>query len=154
MLMFGTQTIEPSLTLKTYFIYRKGKLQSKKVKLKRKSMENEKKMSHHWHQCAKWFSRYPIPKSAIWARWTSPFCRFLASFSLKYDITDAILQDIEKNESAISQEYFVQHLKSGEIPLLTSNSLQSFKQIEQKTPEILHFHFFHYFTGLRLWRHI
>ena len=26
----------------------------------------------------------------------SPFCRFLASFSLKYDVTDAILQDIEK----------------------------------------------------------
>ena len=32
----------------------------------------------------------------IWTRWTSPFCRFLASFSLKYDVTDAILQDIEK----------------------------------------------------------
>ena len=30
------------------------------------------------------------------ARWTSPFCRFLASLSLKYDVTDAILQDIEK----------------------------------------------------------
>ena len=28
--------------------------------------------------------------------WTSPFCRFLASFSLKYDVTDAMLQDIEK----------------------------------------------------------
>ena len=28
--------------------------------------------------------------------WTSPFCRFLASFSLKYDVTDAILQNIEK----------------------------------------------------------
>ena len=26
----------------------------------------------------------------------SPFCRFLASFSLKYDVTDTILQDIEK----------------------------------------------------------
>ena len=25
-----------------------------------------------------------------------PFCRFSASFSLTYDITDAILQDIEK----------------------------------------------------------
>ena len=27
---------------------------------------------------------------------TSPFCIFLASFSLKHDVTDAILQDIEK----------------------------------------------------------
>ena len=25
-----------------------------------------------------------------------PFCRFLASFSIKYDVTDAMLQDIEK----------------------------------------------------------
>ena len=25
-----------------------------------------------------------------------PFCRFLASFSLKYDVSDAILKDIEK----------------------------------------------------------
>ena len=30
------------------------------------------------------------------ARWTSPFCRFQASFSLKYDVTDTILQDSEK----------------------------------------------------------
>ena len=29
-------------------------------------------------------------------RWTSPFCRFSASFSIKYDVTDAILQDNEK----------------------------------------------------------
>ena len=28
--------------------------------------------------------------------WTSPFCRLLASFSFKYDVTDAMLQDIEK----------------------------------------------------------
>ena len=27
---------------------------------------------------------------------TSPFCRFSASFSLKYDVTDAMLQDNEK----------------------------------------------------------
>ena len=26
----------------------------------------------------------------------SPFCRFLASFSLEYDVTDTIPQDIEK----------------------------------------------------------
>ena len=55
-----------------------------------------KKTSHHRPQCAKWFSRYSISKSGIWARWTSPFCRFSASFSIKYDVTDAILQDNEK----------------------------------------------------------
>ena len=33
----------------------------------------------------------------------TPFCRFLASLWLKYDVTDAILQGTE-NESAISQE--------------------------------------------------
>ena len=41
-------------------------------------------------------SRYSISKSGIWAIWTSPFCRFLASFPIKYDVTDAMLQDIEK----------------------------------------------------------
>ena len=47
-------------------------------------------------QCAKWFSSYSIFKSGIWARWTSPFCRFSAAFSIKRDVTDAILQDNEK----------------------------------------------------------
>ena len=27
-------------------------------------------------------------KSGIWARWTSPFCRFSALFSIKHDVTD------------------------------------------------------------------
>ena len=61
-----------------------------------KELEKCKKTSHHRPQCAKWFSRYSISKSGIWARWTSPFCRFSASFSIKYDVTDAILQDNEK----------------------------------------------------------
>ena len=55
-----------------------------------------KKTSHHLPQCAKRFSRYSISKSGIWSRWTLPFCRFSASFSIKYDVTDAILQDNEK----------------------------------------------------------
>ena len=55
-----------------------------------------RKTSHQRPQCTKWFSRYFISKSGSWARWTSPFCRFSASFSLKYDVTDAILQDNEK----------------------------------------------------------
>ena len=33
-----------------------------------------------------------------------------------------------------------ENLKSSEIPLLSSNSPQNFKQIKQKNPEILHFH--------------
>ena len=61
-----------------------------------KGREKCKKTSHHRPQCAKWFSRYSISKSGIWARWTSPFCRFSASFSIKYDVRDAILQDNEK----------------------------------------------------------
>ena len=54
------------------------------------------KTSHHRPQCAKWFLRYSISKSGIWARWTSPFCRFSASFLIKYDVTYPILQDNEK----------------------------------------------------------
>ena len=61
-----------------------------------KEREKCKKTSHHRSQCARWFSRYCISKSGIRARWTSPFCRFSASFSIKYDVTDAILQDNEK----------------------------------------------------------
>ena len=59
-------------------------------------MKNAKKTSHHRPQCAKSSSRYSISKSGIWARWTSPFCRFSASFLIKYDVTDAILQNNEK----------------------------------------------------------
>ena len=61
-----------------------------------KEREKCKKTNHHRPQCAKWFSRYSISKSGIWARWTSPFCRFSVSFSLKDDVTDAMLQDNEK----------------------------------------------------------
>ena len=61
-----------------------------------KESEKCKKMNHHRPQRAKWFSRYFISKSGIWARWTSSFCRFPASFSIKYDVTEAILQDNEK----------------------------------------------------------
>ena len=56
----------------------------------------KKNTSHYRPQCAKWFSRYSISKSGIWARWISPFCMFSASFSIKYDVTDAILQRNEK----------------------------------------------------------
>ena len=74
----------------------KGTSGRRKSKAQMKESEKCKKTSHHRPQCAKWFLRYLISKSGIWARWTSPFCRFSASFSLKYDVTDAILQDNEK----------------------------------------------------------
>ena len=61
-----------------------------------KEREKCRKTSHHRPQCAKWFSTYSISKSGVWARWTSPFCRFPASFSNKDDVTDAILQDNDK----------------------------------------------------------
>ena len=61
-----------------------------------KEREKCKKTSNHRPQCVKWFLRYSISKSGIWATWTLPFCRFSASFSIKYDVTDAILQDNEK----------------------------------------------------------
>ena len=79
----------------------KGTSGRKKVQLKWKSVKNAKKTSHHRHQCAELFSRYSITKSGIWARWTSPFS---ASFSIKYDVTDAMLQHNEKMK--------VQHLRS------------------------------------------
>ena len=62
----------------------------------RKEREKCKRTSHHLPQCAKWLSRYPISKSGIWARRTSSFCRLSASFSLKYDVTDEMLQGNEK----------------------------------------------------------
>ena len=52
-----------------------------------KECEKCKKTSHHRPQCVKWFLRYSISKSGIWARWTSPFCTFSASFSVKHDAT-------------------------------------------------------------------
>ena len=61
-----------------------------------KEREKCKKTSHHRPQCAKWFSKYCISNSGPGAIWMSPFCRFLASIPLKYDITDAMLQHIEK----------------------------------------------------------
>ena len=69
-----------------------------------KEREKCKKTSHYRPQCTNWFSRYSISKSGIWARLILAFCRFSASFSIKYDVTDAILQDNEKVK--------VQYLKS------------------------------------------
>ena len=67
-----------------------------------KEREKCKTTSHHWPHCAKRFSRYHILKSGIWARWASPFCRFLASFSLENDVTNAILRTVRKWKCNIS----------------------------------------------------
>ena len=83
----------------------KGKSGQKISWAETKEHEKCNKMSHHWPQCATWFSRYRILKSGVWARWTSPFCRFLASFSFKYDVTDAILQDDKKWKCNISEVF-------------------------------------------------
>ena len=74
----------------------KGTSGRKKSSAQMKEREKCNKTSHYRPQCAKWFSRYSISKSGIWTRWISPFCRFSASFSIKYDVTDAILQGNEK----------------------------------------------------------
>ena len=74
----------------------KGNLRSKKSYAHIKEREKCEKTSHHRLQCTKWFSRYSISKSGILARWTSPFCRYSASVSLKYDVTEEVLQDNEK----------------------------------------------------------
>ena len=75
---------EPLLLFKTL----KGNSTQKTSYAQMKEREKCKKMSPHWPQYAKWFSRYLIPKSGIWARWKSPFWRFSGSFSHKYDVTD------------------------------------------------------------------
>ena len=80
----------------------KGKLWSKNKLNSIESGWKMQKISHHWPQCAKWFSRYPIPKSGIWAKWMSPFCRFSVSFSRKYDVTDASGKTMKKWECNIS----------------------------------------------------
>ena len=75
----------------------KGNLLSRrKLSSNERVLKIKKKTSHHQPQCAKWFSRYSISMSGIWTRSTSPLCRFSASFSIKYDVTDGILQDNEK----------------------------------------------------------
>ena len=75
----------------------KGHLRSKKkLSSNEKAWKIKKNTSHYRPQCAKWFSRYSISKSGIWARWISPFCMFSASLSIKYDVTDAILQGNDK----------------------------------------------------------
>ena len=94
-----------------------------------KERETCKKTSHQRPQCAKWFSRYFISKSGIWARWTSPFCRFSASFSLKYDVTDAILQDNEKMK--------VEYLRSLLFDLI--ETLQAVKNLAKELRSISNF---------------
>ena len=99
----------------------------KKLSLNERAWKMKKKTSHHRPQCAKWFSRYSISKSGIWARWTSPFCRISASFTIKYDVTDAILQDNEKWECNISEVFCLICLKLCRLLELGKEILLHFK---------------------------
>ena len=87
----------------------KGQLHSKNKLSSNERAWKCQKMSPNWPQCAKWFPRYLISKSGIWARWKSPFWKSSASFSRKYDVTNAILQENEKMK--------VQHLTIYSISL-------------------------------------
>ena len=60
----------------------KGNLQSRKKLSSNERAWKIQKTSHHRPQCAKWFLTYSISKSGIWAKWTSPFCRFKPHFQL------------------------------------------------------------------------
>ena len=75
-----------------------GQCHSKNKLSSKKEHDKCRKTSPHWCQCTEWFSRYPIPKSGIWARWMPPFWKLelKASFSQKYEVTNAILWDNEK----------------------------------------------------------
>ena len=126
--MSGVLILKSQWLLKQNF---KENLRSKKKSLAQmKEREKwKKKTSHHWPQCAKWFSRYSISKSGIWERWTSPFSRFSASFSIKHDVTDGILQDNEKMK--------VQYLRSLLFDLF--ETLQAVRTWQRKI--LLHFKF-------------
>ena len=52
-------------------------------------MQNNEPSPTSMHQMV---SRYSVSNSGIWARWTSPFCKL----SLKYDVTEAMVQDNSK----------------------------------------------------------
>ena len=73
----------------------KGTSSRKKVSSNERAWKTQKTI-HHRPQCAKCFWRYSISKSGTWAGWTSPFRRFSASSSLKYDVTDAMLPGNDK----------------------------------------------------------
>ena len=102
----------------------KGKLRSqKKVKLTWKSV----KTSHHWPRCTKWFSRYPISKSGIWARRTAPFCGFSASFSLNMTSQTQSFETMKKWKCNISGVFCSICLKLCRLLELSKGTLLHFK---------------------------
>ena len=74
----------------------KGNLQSK-IKLssheKAWKMQKNEPLPTSMHQMVLEIFHFKVRN---FSNMDAPFCRFLASFSLKYDVTDAMLQDIEK----------------------------------------------------------
>ena len=92
-----------------------------------KEHEKCKKTSHHRPQCAKWFSRSSISKSGIWERWTLPFCRFSASFSIKYDVTDQYCKTMKNWKCNISGVFRLICLKLCRLLELGKEILLHFK---------------------------
>ena len=67
-----------------------------------KEREKCNKTSHHQPQYTKWFLRYSISKSGIWARWIGFQPHFHLSMTSQTQWCDTM-----KNESTISQELFI-----------------------------------------------
>ena len=74
----------------------KGTSGGKKVKLKYKSVGNAKQRAVTDFNGPDSSGDIPLQSQEFEQLLTSPFCRFLASFSIKYDVTEAMQQDIEK----------------------------------------------------------
>ena len=92
-----------------------------------KEREKCKKTSRHRPQCAKWFSRYSISKSGIWARWTSPFCRFQPHFQLNMTSQKQYCKTIKKWKCNISEVFCLICLKLCRLLELGKEILLHFK---------------------------
>ena len=100
-----------------------------------KEREKCKTTSHQRPQGAKWFSRYSISKSGIWARWTSPFCRFSVPFSIKYDVTDTILQENEKMKAQYLRSLLFDLFETLQAVRTWQRNFASFQILLQWQPE-------------------
>ena len=74
----------------------KGNLRSKKGYAQMKECEKCKKRAITDFNAPNGSRYIPFQSQQFRQDGTSPFCRFSASFLIKYDVTDAILQDKKK----------------------------------------------------------
>ena len=68
-----------------------GQVRTEKLSSNEELEIKNAKNGHHSPQRTRCSSKYPISRSGIWV-----FCKFLASFLLENDVTDAILKDYER----------------------------------------------------------